>query len=1068
MRATLCGCTTSSCDCGCCDGGSPATPVTTWNAPGLPKLIDRVGTHGQFLASMKARLATMSVDGVGADGQTVETFRPLQGLTARDTSDFSIALLDSWASVGDVLTFYQERITNEGYLRSATERRSVVELARLVGYAPRPGVAATVFLSYDIDASQVEAANIPVGSAAQSTPGPGEMPQTFETVEALDAKADWNDLPVRRARPQVITFADALTINEIYLAGAVVLRAGDLLLLAFGDDDQGPFAVRAVASTENQAAENQTLVHLQPVTAEVFWRVAALVSFITDAKASLAHTPDPDGQRLMELVQARLDETYLGYSQSVIGDNLIRAAGDVLTGEIRALYARLRDKLARGPGHTVPSGPVLTTPSQFVGALLTPAQRQASNALQLGRSLIDEFAAGRDTSPRMLLAFSPQLKDSFYQAWAGASVNAAIQPLRSLAVFRASAPLFGAFSNREPTFDDDGILRPPPNWAEWSLADDEDARSLYLDQAYDGVVAGGWAMIQVGDGVEAHRRVRQVADVRTVARSAYGLNGKSTVLTTDADWWTMPVPGVSPGDADMATLRSTLVYAQSEALTLAGEPMTDVVSGQEIELAGLYAELKSGRWIVLSGERADIASVSGVQASELMMVSGLRHGYDPALPGDVTHTTLILATKTAYAYKRDTLQILANVVKATHGETRRETLGAGDGTTAFQEFDLRLPPLTYVSAPTPSGVASTLQVSVNDVYWKGVDSFADQDPKARIFVTRIDDDGTTSITFGDGITGARPATGLENVQAVYRQGIGAGGNVKAEQVNLLMARPLGVRSVINPLRASGGADREDRDSIRANAPLAIGALDRLVSLSDYGDFARTFAGVGKAAAAQLSDGRRELVQITIAGVDDIPIDTTSDVYNNLLTALRTFGDPSLPVRVDVREAVMLVLSAKLSIAADRKWEVVVQAVRDTLADLLGFRHRNLAEPVMLGPIIAAIQDVPGVVYVDVDAFGGVPERRVAETGGSRRLLTLDEISDAVQAIVDPGAAKLQSAGGVGGMMVASGKAHAFAARGVAQVVRVNAGGLENGGVRPAQIAMLSPDLPETLVLNQIP
>ena len=59
-----------------------------------------------------------------------------------------MALFDAWATIGDVLTFYQERIANEGYLRTATERRSVLELARLVGYQPRPGVAASVHLAY--------------------------------------------------------------------------------------------------------------------------------------------------------------------------------------------------------------------------------------------------------------------------------------------------------------------------------------------------------------------------------------------------------------------------------------------------------------------------------------------------------------------------------------------------------------------------------------------------------------------------------------------------------------------------------------------------------------------------------------------------------------------------------------------------------------------------------------------------------------------------------------------------------------------------------------------------------
>ena len=166
MIHRACGCTTETC--GCCEGTQKLTPLPTANRPGLYALLYRVGTHGSFLETMKARLATMRVDAPGADGQTIETFQPLLGLTTRDTSDPAIALLDGWATVGDVLTFYQERIANEGYLRTATDRRSILELARLVGYALRPGVAATVYLAYTLDDKQVEPVEIPVASAARS------------------------------------------------------------------------------------------------------------------------------------------------------------------------------------------------------------------------------------------------------------------------------------------------------------------------------------------------------------------------------------------------------------------------------------------------------------------------------------------------------------------------------------------------------------------------------------------------------------------------------------------------------------------------------------------------------------------------------------------------------------------------------------------------------------------------------------------------------------------------------------------------------------------------------------
>ncbi|UUZ47664.1 hypothetical protein LP420_31565 [Massilia sp. B-10] len=59
-----------------------------------------------------------------------------------------------------------------------------------------------------------------------------------------------------------------------------------------------------------------------------------------------------------------------------------------------------------------------------------------------------------------------------------------------------------------------------------------------------------------------------------------------------------------------------------------------------------------------------------------------------ALPGDTVHTYLEFASPLAYKFKRSTVRIRANVVRATHGETRREVLGSGDAAKALQTFTL--------------------------------------------------------------------------------------------------------------------------------------------------------------------------------------------------------------------------------------------------------------------------------------------------------------------------------------------------------------------------------------------
>lgn len=213
--------------CGCCEDGTGLTPIPISNRQGQTSLQYRVGTHAAFLESMIERLSSSS-------------YPELAGLKTRDTGDFSIALLDAWATVADVLTFYQERIANEGYLRTATERRSVLELARLVGYTPRPGVASSVYLAYEIEKSYKEKVDIPAGERVQSLPAPGELPQSFETSEPLSARAEWNAIRPRMTRPMDIRSEDVKPEDgkapKIYLKGtATNLKPNDKVLFVFKD-----------------------------------------------------------------------------------------------------------------------------------------------------------------------------------------------------------------------------------------------------------------------------------------------------------------------------------------------------------------------------------------------------------------------------------------------------------------------------------------------------------------------------------------------------------------------------------------------------------------------------------------------------------------------------------------------------------------------------------------------------------------------------------------------------------------------------------------------------------------
>jgi predicted phage baseplate assembly protein len=931
---------TQACD--CCVGPHVATPETIFNRPGLGALAWRAGTYGTFRETMQARLSSAA-------------FPALAGFKSRAADDPSMALIDAWAVVGDVLTFYQERIANEGYLRTATERLSVLNLARLVGYTPRPGVAASVHLAYllDKDAAPVE---IPQGAKSNTIPGPGEQMQAFETSEPLQARAAWNMLQPRLTEPAHAIPRDG---DMFYLKGvATGLKPNDPLLIGCAGQDNWQLHFIAAVEPDNDKDRTRIVLRGAPVPVPAPAAIAAATAGTINGVPAPAPASHSDC--------------------------------------------------------CVPLRPATAPPGGIVGALALPASLAPASARQLPRSIHAALAAGADALPNLLASAKPALADTLYAALRNAPPTAVstleVHALRVEArPFGYNAPL------RQSAFD---ATTGRSTLSEWSTADSWNFRNaanpttvapesdyqqpskLFLDNEYN-IAPDSFVVIEKQAASQVI--VTQAAKMIHRSLTAYGLSGKTVELD-------LPAKGVWLASAEepFATVRTTRIFTGSEKLELAETPIPGCVGGGEIELDGLYDGLQAGRWLIVTGERRDVGAVKavaaipafesqiadvpsrpavdgvqgvpgipGVKAAELVMIAGvtqrIRAETSCGPTGETVHSFITLATDLAYSYRRETVAIYGNVIHATHGETRQETLGAGDASRALQTFDLKQAPLTFVSAPSVAGIASTLQVRVNDVQWHETGAMAPLGPKDRSFVTRTDDDDKVSLVFGDGVHGARLPTGVENVKAIYRSGIGKEGNAKAGQITLLNTRPLGVKDVVNPIRASGGADRETRDQARQNTPLALLALDRLVAVQDYADFSRTFAGIGKATARRITDGRRQLVEVTIAGVEDIPIETTSDLYRNLLDALHRFGDPYLPIRLTLRSRSALAISANVKVDPDYQWETLEPKIRAALLARFAFARMALGGPAFLSDAFATIQSVPGVVYADLDVFDKVTD-----------------------------------------------------------------------------------------------
>ena len=825
-------------DCGCCEGISRETPVETVNRAGQSRIAYRVGTHARFKSSMLAALSAPPA---------------LDGLKTRADDDPSVALLDGVATVLDVLSFYNERIANEGFLRTATERRSVLELARAIGYELNAGVAASTYLAFTMEEAvgAPASATIAIGTKAQSIPAQDEKPQTFETVAAAEARPIWNRMRPRLTQPTPFKVGDA----SIYLAGTDAnLKVGDLLFFV-GDERKYSgtsdlWDARRITAIDVQAKAGRTLVRWSP---------------------ALSHGPLANGKVYVMRTRA-----------AIFGHNA-------------------------QPWHTLPV------------------------ALRIGERNPDDY--------------------SF---------------------------VAGAFAGEEN------------DWAEEYFQ--STTGTIELDAVYDRIVAsasGGardsWAVFASAGYI----RPFKILSVAETSVTRFNLSGKATRIN------------ILGKDIGLFSPRNATVFAQSEELPVAEMPITAPLPRNDWLLGAKVDGLKKGQWVAITEQQFDDAGKPvGEAASEVVQLDLV------STAGGLTQ--LRFSRDLGRDYAREWTTINANVAPATHGETRTEVLGSGDASKPLQQFVLKQKPITYVASSAASGATSTLAIRVNDVLWDEAPWHYGEKPERPLFVTRLDDDGAVRVTFGDGERGRRLPTGVENVSATYRVGTGQEGMLAARQISLLASRPLGVREVINPTAPEGAEDPEKIEDARENAPLTVLTLDRVVSLSDFEDFARAFGGIAKARAAWLWDREQRIVHLTLAAPDGQPVEPLGKTATGLREAIDLRRHAKIRLRLDTYAELRFALNASLRLDPRYVRDTVRAAVVAALVDTFSFARQQFAEPLPASRVIATMQAVEGVVAVDFNSFNVVgqpsPARPAIDARPARWVGTA--IAPAELVVIDPDAITL--------------------------------------------------------------
>ena len=166
---------------------------------------------------------------------------PLADWRARGKDDLGLMLIEMWAYVCDVLSFYDEVIAHEVYLRTAQRRPSLRKLVGLLGYIPRPAVSASVRLALFADGRR--SIVLPPGMPFRSGAFDGEPPQVFELNAGSSIHPFTNSWTVGAIRPETISVENPTLL--LLDPGTVNLKSDDLVLVQV-NDAAGQTQVRAV------------------------------------------------------------------------------------------------------------------------------------------------------------------------------------------------------------------------------------------------------------------------------------------------------------------------------------------------------------------------------------------------------------------------------------------------------------------------------------------------------------------------------------------------------------------------------------------------------------------------------------------------------------------------------------------------------------------------------------------------------------------------------------------------------------------------------------------------------
>lgn len=825
-----------------------------------------------------------------------------------DPSDFGVALVEAFAYMGDLLNYYIDRAANESFLYTATQRETLLNLANTYGYSPSGYVSAVTDLTFTNNygyRGQIGGSILEDGTASLVVPNghPFSVDDlvTISSVPSVTVgldvgkEANFNTSVYGGTYKVTAVGIDDVGTNsisykpEFTVTGITTVDVVDQdIAMATGDGNFQTYsavanipAINTVVTIAGSTPSGYNVTNAVVVEAtDTTFKVAGATTsaYTSGAKLSYSYVEVTANTQLQVGQRVKLSGSTASAGNGYNGTWVVLDVTDTtFTFQPYASKSTITAVHGDGTNITYASEAWVSVGEKVtITGLLPSGYNKATEPVVAAKKLYSTVSHVSGSGTKVTYTVDKQFAVGDLVTVAGIAPTEGYNHDVAVPITEL-ADLTGTITNA--TYDSvSGLVT--------FIAD-----NTFIEGSYVTITGCFPTAFNIGP-IKIESRTSTEFTVLKDITETFTTGGTATVFgfkIDDTTTGTFMIGG----------------HARVRQFSVAGTTTTSVTDAD-----GDVLPIADGTWassgIVNYADLPTLALSSGlvIEIGNTLIPKGTQVTYN-VTSGDVTQKVIFSTRQDALVPFNDSVS-----VQAVHGEDisyRSENIADTDPTL----HDISGEKLGVSTGETDQSFAlkgkavdrSTIQVYVDNGQafepWTQVEHIVDYGPKDAVYSTSVNSDGFVFVHFGDGISGSVPTLD-STIKATYILGGGAIGNVSQGTLTTygnIPTRSVGSLpdgstnltnfitrwvAVSNGIDATGGSDPETNESIRYNAPRALRAMNRAVSLEDYANLALSLKGVGKASATA---ERGSSVTVYVApSVSDTSNNPTPGVIDGLPTS----------------------------------------------------------------------------------------------------------------------------------------------------------------------------------------